>query len=89
MTGDLRESREKHDGAYKTLQSTNIELEDRRRHMEIVLKNIAAGWSAWMRTEISRRSTSRRSHFRIKAEEVRGEHYSRFVTNRTSKLSAL
>ena len=43
MIEDLSEGRKKLDVAYNALQSTNIELEDRRRYMEVVLKNIAAG----------------------------------------------
>ncbi|MFZ2448679.1 MAG: ATP-binding protein [Syntrophobacteraceae bacterium] len=80
MTDELRESREKLDGAYKTLQSTNIELDDRRRYMEIVLKNIAAGVvSVDADGNVTTINKSAEAIFGLKAEEVRGEHYSGFV----------
>ncbi len=43
MTSDLLDSRVLIDRANADLQSKNIELEQRRRYMEIVLKNIATG----------------------------------------------
>ncbi len=80
MTGDLRESREKLDHAYKDLQSTNIELDERRRYMEIVLKNIAAAVvSVDAGGNITTINKSAEAIFGYRAEEVRGEHYSKFV----------
>ena len=77
MTGDLRESREKLDLAYKALQSTNIELEDRRRYMEIVLKNIAAGVvSVDAGGNVTTMNKSAEVIFGLKAEDIRGKHYS-------------
>lgn len=76
MTGDLRESREKLDMAYNALQSTNIELEDRRRYMEIVLRNIAAGVvSVDAEGNVSTMNKSAELLFGLKAEDVRGKHY--------------
>ncbi|MHC1727346.1 MAG: ATP-binding protein [Syntrophobacteraceae bacterium] len=80
MIGDLRESRDKLDRAYNTLQSTNIELEDRRRYMEIVLKNIAAGVvSVDCDGNITTMNKSAEVIFDINAEEARGKHYSTFL----------
>lgn len=76
MTGDLRESRDKLDQAYNALQSTNIELEDRRRYMEIVLKNIAAGVvSVDSVGNVTTMNKSAEVIFGLKAEDVRGKHY--------------
>ena len=80
MIDDLREGREKLDGAYNALQSTNIELEDRRRYMEIVLKNIAAGVvSVDSDGNITTINKSAELIFGIRAEEARGKRYSTFL----------
>lgn len=80
MTGDLRESREKLDRAYNALQSTNMELEERRRYMEVVLKNIAAGVvSVDADGNITTVNNSAEAIFGLTAEEVRGEHYRKYL----------
>lgn len=80
MIGDLRESREKLDRAYNALQSTNIELEDRRRYMEIVLRNIAAGVvSVDCDGNITTMNKSAEVIFETRAEEARGKHYTTFL----------
>ncbi|MEM5788593.1 MAG: HAMP domain-containing protein, partial [Syntrophobacteraceae bacterium] len=80
MTDDLREGREKLDNAYKALQSTNFELEARRRYMEIVLKNIAAGViSVDAEGNITTMNNSALAMFGLRAEEAIGQHYSRFL----------
>lgn len=80
MTEDLRESREKLDGAYNALQSTNVELDERRRYMEIVLRNIAAGVvSVDAQGNITTINKSAEAIFGIKADEARGRHYSEFL----------
>ncbi|MBW2568573.1 MAG: HAMP domain-containing protein [Deltaproteobacteria bacterium] len=43
MTLDLQISREQLELSAKTLREQNVEIEERRRYMEIVLKNISAG----------------------------------------------
>lgn len=43
MVHDLRDSRQQLAGAYSALQDSHLELEQRRRYMEIVLTNIGAG----------------------------------------------
>ncbi len=80
MTSDLRESREKLDRAYNALQSTNIELEDRRRYMEVVLSNIAAGVvSVDAHGNITTINKSAEALFGLRAEEVTGRHYEEFL----------
>jgi two-component system nitrogen regulation sensor histidine kinase NtrY len=80
MTEDLSEGRKKLDRAYNALKSTNIELEDRRRYMEIVLKNIAAGVvSVDSDGKITTMNNSAELIFGVRAEEARGKHYSAFL----------
>jgi len=80
MTGDLRESREKLDRAYKALQSTNLELEDRRRYMEVVLRNIAAGVvSVDADGTITTMNNSAEAIFGLTSEQVLGEHYLKYL----------
>jgi two-component system nitrogen regulation sensor histidine kinase NtrY len=43
MTRDLRSSREQLELSARMLKEQNLEIEDRRRYMEIVLKNVSAG----------------------------------------------
>jgi two-component system nitrogen regulation sensor histidine kinase NtrY len=43
MTGDLRIGREQLELSAQMLRKQNIEIEERRRYMEIVLKNVSAG----------------------------------------------
>jgi two-component system nitrogen regulation sensor histidine kinase NtrY len=43
MTADLKTSKARLDEAQSEMRRTNLELEQRRRYMEIVLKNVAAG----------------------------------------------
>ncbi|OGR30267.1 MAG: PAS domain-containing sensor histidine kinase [Desulfuromonadales bacterium GWC2_61_20] len=43
MTGDLRQGRERLQAANQDLLASNTELDQRRRYMEIVLKNVTAG----------------------------------------------
>ncbi|OQY16745.1 MAG: PAS domain-containing sensor histidine kinase [Desulfobacteraceae bacterium 4572_35.1] len=43
MTADLRREQERIKDAHNKLQNSNIELDQRRRYMEIVLKNVTAG----------------------------------------------
>ena len=43
MTSDLKSSKGKIEQAANDLQESNLELERRRRYMEIILKNVAAG----------------------------------------------
>ncbi len=76
MIEDLSEGRKKLDLAYNALQSTNIELEDRRRYMEVVLKNIAAGVvSVDAEGKITTINKSVEVLFGVRAEEAKGKHY--------------
>jgi two-component system nitrogen regulation sensor histidine kinase NtrY len=80
MTEDLSEGRQKLDRAYNELQSTNFELEERRRYMEVVLKNIAAGVvSADADGKITTMNKSAELIFGVRAEQARGKHYTAFL----------
>jgi two-component system nitrogen regulation sensor histidine kinase NtrY len=80
MIEDLSEGRKKLDRAYNELQSTNIELEDRRRYMEVVLKNIAAGVvSVDAEGQITTMNNSAEVIFGVRADEARGKHYTTFL----------
>jgi len=80
MIEDLSEGRKKLDLAYNALQSTNIELEDRRRYMEVVLKNIAAGVvSVDAEGKITTINNSVEVLFGVRAEEAKGKHYTAFL----------
>ncbi|MGA3114245.1 MAG: ATP-binding protein [Syntrophobacteraceae bacterium] len=80
MIGDLSEGRKKLDRAYNALQSTNIELEDRRRYMEVVLKNIAAGVvSVDAEGKITTINNSVEVLFGVRADEAKGKHYTDFL----------
>ncbi len=80
MVGDLRESREQLANACKALQQSNLELEDRRRYMEIVLKDIAAGVvSVDAEGRIMTMNKSAESTFGLQADQTRGRLYSEFL----------
>ncbi|MDR3567556.1 MAG: ATP-binding protein [Syntrophobacteraceae bacterium] len=77
MIEDLGEGRKKLDTAYNALKTTNVELEERRRYMEVVLKNIAAGVvSVDGRGIITTVNNSAEIIFGVNAEETKGKHYS-------------
>ncbi len=80
MVEDLSEGRKKLDRAYNALQSTNVELEDRRRYMEVVLKNIAAGVvSVDAEGKITTMNNSAEVIFGVGAEEAKGKLYTAFI----------
>ena len=80
MVRDLREGREKLARAYGALQQSHVELEERRRYMEIVLANIAAGVvSADPQGHIITMNKSAEAIFGVNAGEARGRHYSEYL----------
>jgi two-component system, NtrC family, nitrogen regulation sensor histidine kinase NtrY len=80
MVRDLREGQEQLATAYQALQQSHIELEDRRRYMEIVLTNIAAGVvSVDQQGHIITMNKSAEAIFGVRSEETRRQHYSRFL----------
>ncbi len=86
MVHDLREGREQLDRAYGALQQSLAELEDRRRYMEIVLGNIAAGVvSVDADGAIVTMNKSAETPSAGRADQVRGRHYSEVLPPPTWK----
>jgi len=80
MTGDLRRSQQKIHEANVELQASNLELEQRRRYMEIVLRNVTAGViSVDSEGTISTINKSAEKLLKIKAEKVLGRNYREVV----------
>ncbi|ABK17618.1 ATP-binding protein [Syntrophobacter fumaroxidans] len=80
MVEDLRESRGKLANAYLALQQSHLELENRRRYMEVVLKNIAAGVvSVDAGGRIMTMNKAAEETFGLHADRVKGLHYSSFL----------
>jgi two-component system nitrogen regulation sensor histidine kinase NtrY len=80
MVLDLRESREQLANAYLALQHGHAELETRRRYMETVLKNIAAGVvSVDANGLITTVNKSAETMFGFGADQIIGRHYSQFL----------
>ena len=77
MVSDLQEGREQLAGAYQALQHSHQELEERRRYMEIVLRNIAAGVvSVDEQGRIITINKSAEAMFGLETEQTIGRHYS-------------
>ena len=80
MVRDLRDGREQLASAYAALQQSHAELEDRRRYMEIVLRNIAAGVvSVDAKGTIVTMNKSAEVTFGLQAEQARGRLYSEIL----------
>lgn len=80
MVRDLREGREQLASAYEALQEINAELDDRRRYMEIVLKNIAASViSVDADGRIITLNQAAEVTFGLQADKVKGSPYSDFL----------
>jgi two-component system nitrogen regulation sensor histidine kinase NtrY len=75
MTQDLQQSRSQLDAANQQLSQKNEELEARRRYMEIILKNVAAGViSVDARDSMTTMNHSAEMIFRVDAREVLGKN---------------
>ncbi len=75
MTQDLQQSRSQLDAANQQLSQKNEELEARRRYMEIILKNVAAGViSVDARDSMTTMNHSAEMIFRVAAREVLGKN---------------
>ncbi len=76
MTADLKQSKERLEETNKELVKSNIELEQRRIYMEIVLKNVAAGViSADSQGRIQTINKSAENMLNLRAEEVINKNY--------------
>ena len=76
MTADLKTSKARLDEAQREMGRTNRELEQRRRYMEIVLRNVAAGVIAVNETgQVNTFNPSAERLLRIRAGSVLGRHW--------------
>ncbi len=80
MTRDLSHSKQKEKEATLGLQVTNEELEQRRRYMEIVLKNVAAGVISLDKEGIiTTINKSSEKMLGLRAEKLLGKEYTRVL----------
>ena len=80
MTMDLKGSKKQLEETYEQLIKSNIELEQRRLYMEIVLANVAAGVvSADVDGKILTFNKSAEKMLNIKAEEIIGKNYKNVI----------
>ncbi len=87
MTIDLKTSKDRLEQANKELMASNLELEQRRLYMEIVLANVAAGVvSADAGGEILTINKSAERMLDIKAEEIIGKNYREVLSEDYGKI---
>jgi two-component system nitrogen regulation sensor histidine kinase NtrY len=80
MTLDLKNSKRQLEETYEELLKSNIEIEQRRLYMEIVLANVAAGViSADANGRILTINKSAERMLDIKAEDMIGKHYKNVI----------
>jgi len=76
MTTDLRRGRQSLTEANRNLQTSNFELEQRRRYMEIVLRNVTAGIiSVDRQGHLTTVNTAAENLLRLDAESVLGRNF--------------
>lgn len=76
MTRELVASKDELDRAYQALERKNVELDQRRRYMEIVLANVAAGViSLDSNGCITTINKAAQSMFKINLKEIMGRNY--------------
>ncbi len=81
MTADLKISQARLDEARREMQRTNLELEQRRRYMEIVLRNVAAGVvTVDAQGLVTTLNPSAERILRVQAEVVVGRHWRDFLS---------
>ena len=89
MTKDLRIGREQLDLSSRQLREQNVEIEARRRYMEIVLKNVSAGVITLdAKGVITTFNKSAENMLSIKAENILDNNYKNVLTGPLLNLSA-
>ncbi|MCF8127111.1 MAG: HAMP domain-containing protein [Deltaproteobacteria bacterium] len=87
MTRDLKTGKNRLESANRELVSSNLELEQRRLYMEIVLANVAAGVvSADARGRILTINKSAERMLNIKAERIIGKNYREILSAENKKI---
>lgn len=80
MVLDLRDAQGKLATAYQALQESHVELEKRRRYMEVVLENVAAGVvSIDAQGQVVTMNKSAEAMLGVKAEEAIGKPYAQLL----------
>ncbi len=88
MTHDLRIGREQLEMSAKILREQNIEIEERRRYTETVLKNVSTGViSTDSDGFITTVNTSAEKMFNIRAENILHRDYKRLLNQQYSELA--
>jgi two-component system nitrogen regulation sensor histidine kinase NtrY len=87
MTRDLKTGKESLESANRELVQSNLELEQRRLYMEIVLANVAAGVvSADVRGRILTINKSAERMLNIRAEQIIGKNYREILSSENKKV---
>ena len=88
MTRDLRTGRQQLELSAEMLSQRNIEIEERRQYMEIVLKNISAGViSVDARGMISTMNTSAEKMLHLNADDIIDHNYSELLQGHYLELA--
>jgi two-component system nitrogen regulation sensor histidine kinase NtrY len=86
MTADLKAGRSKLDQANQELRKSNVEIEQRRLYMEIVLANVAAGViSADAAGKILTMNKSAEKMLNIQADRIIGKNYRELLSEEYAK----
>ena len=81
MTADLKTSKARLDETQNEMRITNLELERRRRYMEVVLQNVAAGViSVDAKGRITTFNPSAERLFKVRANAVLGQSWQEILT---------
>ena len=87
MTMDLKTGKNRLEAANRELMTSNLELEQRRLYMEIVLANVAAGVvSADARGHILTINKSAEKMLNIKAKKIIGKTYKEILSHANRKI---
>ena len=87
MTADLQASKREVDEVNRDLRVTNVELEQRRRYMEIVLRDVAAGVvSVDAEGRVTTLNRSAERMFGVQAEAVLDRHYQDLLGERELEI---
>jgi two-component system nitrogen regulation sensor histidine kinase NtrY len=88
MTLDLKNSKKQLEEANEELRKRNVELDQRRRYMEIVLANVAAGVISFDgEGRILTINKSAERIFELEGREVIGRHYSEIIGQESLKTA--
>ncbi|MBN2429472.1 MAG: HAMP domain-containing protein [Deltaproteobacteria bacterium] len=87
MTADLKRSQVRIREAYQELQASNYENEQRRRYMEVVLKNVTAGVvSVDMQGIFTTMNKSAENLLHLSSSAIIGKHFSNVLDRQTLSI---